>query len=52
MTPTTALAAPPDTEPSDHAHGPAHGPTGFVRRYIFSTDHKVIGIQYIVHGAR
>ena len=23
---------------------------GFVRRYIFSTDHKVIGIQYIVTG--
>ncbi len=26
-------------------HGPAHG---FVRRYIFSTDHKVIGIQYFL----
>ena len=24
----------------------AGGPTGFIRRYIFSTDHKVIGIQY------
>lgn len=24
----------------------AGGPTGFVRKYIFSTDHKVIGIQY------
>src|SRR5512139_3361525 len=23
-----------------------HAPTGFIRRYIFSTDHKVIGIQY------
>ncbi len=23
---------------------------GFVRRYVFSTDHKVIGIQYIVTG--
>jgi cytochrome c oxidase subunit 1 len=25
-----------------------HGPTSFVRRYIFSTDHKIIGIQYLV----
>ncbi|HKP13764.1 MAG TPA: cbb3-type cytochrome c oxidase subunit I [Blastocatellia bacterium] len=23
-----------------------HGPESFVRRYVFSTDHKVIGIQY------
>ncbi|HEX7176936.1 MAG TPA: cbb3-type cytochrome c oxidase subunit I [Pyrinomonadaceae bacterium] len=27
-----------------HHHGP---PTGFIRKYIFSIDHKVIGIQYI-----
>jgi cytochrome c oxidase subunit 1 len=27
------------------AHGHA-APTGFIRRYIFSTDHKVIGMQY------
>ncbi len=27
-----------------HAHQP---PSGFIRKYIFSTDHKVIGIQYI-----
>lgn len=25
-------------------------PRGFLRRYVFSTDHKVIGIQYIVTG--
>jgi cytochrome c oxidase subunit 1 len=25
---------------------PHHAPTGFIRRYIFSLDHKVIGIQY------
>ncbi len=37
---------------ADVAH-PAHGevhrhepPTGFIRKYIFSVDHKVIGIQY------
>jgi cytochrome c oxidase subunit 1 len=27
-----------------------HAEVGFVRRYIFSTDHKVIGIQYIITG--
>ena len=26
----------------------AHEPVGFIRRYIFSTDHKVIGIQYLL----
>src|SRR3990170_1566007 len=29
----------------------AHGPTSFLRRYIFSTDHKVIGIQYLLTAA-
>ena len=30
-----------------HAHAVAHeAPKSFMRRYIFSTDHKVIGIQY------
>jgi len=28
-----------------HAH---HAPTSFVSRYIFSMDHKVIGIQYLI----
>ena len=27
-------------------HGQAELPTGFIRKYIFSTDHKVVGIQY------
>ena len=30
---------------SDHGHA---GPTGFWRKYIFSVDHKVIGIQYLI----
>src|SRR5947207_5505014 len=33
------------------AHAEVHGhaaPTGFIRKYIFSIDHKVIGIQYIL----
>src|ERR1043166_5826982 len=32
-------------------HGEVHGhpaPSGFIRKYIFSIDHKVIGIQYIL----
>ena len=30
----------------DHAHDHAHAEPGFWSKYIFSTDHKVIGIQY------
>ncbi len=33
------------THDSGGAH---HPPTGFIRRYIFSLDHKVIGIQYFL----
>ena len=32
---------------ADHIHPE---PQGFVRRYIFSIDHKIIGIQYIITG--
>ncbi len=33
---------------SETAHAAVHkAPTGFIRKYIFSLDHKVIGIQYI-----
>src|SRR5450755_4768053 len=32
----------------DHAHD--HHEIGFIRSYIFSTDHKVIGIQYLWGG--
>src|SRR2546430_3979348 len=32
-----------------HEEGHRHpAPTGFIRNYIFSLDHKVIGIQYII----
>ena len=30
-----------DAHHDDHHHDP-----GFIRKYIFSTDHKMIGIQY------
>src|ERR1700683_3622830 len=32
---------------ADHIHPE---PQGFVRRYVFSIDHKIIGIQYIITG--
>ena len=37
----------------DHGHddhGHEHHELGFIRTYIFSTDHKTIGIQYIIGG--
>jgi cytochrome c oxidase subunit 1 len=36
----------PASRPDDHGH---QAP-GFIRKYVFSTDHKVIGIQYILTG--
>jgi cytochrome c oxidase subunit 1 len=36
----------------DHAHDAAHAhghhELGFVKKYVFSTDHKIIGIQFLV----
>ena len=31
---------------SAHAHVEHHAPTGFLRKHVFSLDHKVIGKQY------
>ena len=37
--------------PKPHvAHEVHHEELGFWRKYVFSTDHKVIGIQYAVTG--
>src|SRR5262249_245631 len=33
-----------------HGHEHAHEELGFWRKYVFSTDHKVIGIQYAITG--
>ncbi len=30
-----------------HAHDAHHHDIGFVKKYIFSTDHKIIGIQFL-----
>jgi cytochrome c oxidase subunit 1 len=35
------------SSPVAHTH---HAPQGFIRKYIFSVDHKVIGIQYYFLG--
>ena len=40
-----AVAAVPAGGIADHVHPE---PQGFVRRYVFSLDHKIIGIQYII----
>ena len=34
----------------EHAHDHAHEELGFWRKYVFSQDHKVIGIQYTITG--
>ncbi len=44
---TTVEQFPPHRGGDDHGHGDhAHHDPGFWRTYIFSTDHKIIGIQY------
>ena len=37
----------PMTQPPPAAHGHAHHEPGFLRKYIFSTDHKMIGKQFL-----
>jgi cytochrome c oxidase subunit 1 len=31
-----------------HAAVHGHHELGFIRKYIFSTDHKIIGLQYMI----
>src|SRR5687767_5926348 len=33
-----------------HAHGHAHPELGFLKKYVFSVDHKIIGIQFLFMG--
>src|SRR5207253_2985299 len=33
-----------------HAHGHGHAEIGFLKKYIFSADHKIIGIQFLFIG--
>ena len=46
MSQPAAVAAPPPHV----AHEAHHEELGFWRKYVFSTDHKVIGIQYAITG--
>ncbi|MDQ6940486.1 MAG: cbb3-type cytochrome c oxidase subunit I, partial [Verrucomicrobiota bacterium] len=49
MDASTDLAHAHPTHHDEHAHD-HHHELGFWRKYIFSTDHKVIGIQYGISG--
>ena len=41
----TTIAATPHGESAAHAHADDRS---FIRKYIFSTDHKIIGIQFLI----
>ena len=41
-----ATAAHSDTHATDHGHDDHHHEEPFWRKYMFSTDHKMIGMQY------
>ncbi|MGH7821045.1 MAG: cytochrome c oxidase subunit I [Candidatus Binatia bacterium] len=40
----------PAKKEAAHVHVGEHEKLGFLRKYVFSTDHKMIGIQYTVTG--
>ena len=53
MEEATTNVPPADVHEGEHIHAgaPAHHhgpPTSFIRKYVFSVDHKVIGIQYLL----
>src|SRR5271156_5591659 len=56
LPPSAEVSAAPAPAASAHGHdhhddhGHEHHELGFIRSYIFSTDHKVIGIQYLWGG--
>ena len=37
-----------ESHSDDHAHGHDHHEIGFIKKYVFSTDHKIIGIQFLI----
>jgi len=45
-----AVSAHPSSTHGHDDHGHEHHELGFWRSYVFSTDHKVIGVQYIIGG--
>jgi cytochrome c oxidase subunit 1 len=49
MSTTTTLSATSHHD-HDHGHDEAHHEPGFWQKWVFSTDHKMIGVQYGVTG--
>src|SRR4026208_2539856 len=47
MDATTHPHGTPETHHHDE-HGDEHHELGFWRKYVFSTDHKIIGLQYLI----
>ena len=45
-----AVGEVPSTSPLEAPAAAHEAPTGFLRKYVFSVDHKVIGIQYLFTG--
>jgi cytochrome c oxidase subunit 1 len=43
-----AVAAPQHSALAEHVH---HAPKSFINRYIFTLDHKIIGLQYMITGS-
>src|SRR5258708_18778630 len=50
MSEPTTVAAPKPHDAHEAHHEAHHEELGFWRTYVFSTDHKVIGIQYAITG--
>src|ERR1700683_864159 len=48
--PMTAIPAPTAAHSQGHAQDHAHEEFGFLKKYIFSTDHKIIGIEFLFLG--
>jgi cytochrome c oxidase subunit 1 len=44
------MSAAAHTHDHSHDHAHDHHEPGFIKKYIFSTDHKTIGIQYAISG--
>ena len=44
------MSAAAPTHDQAHDHGHDHHELGFIQKYLWSTDHKVIGVQYAISG--
>jgi heme/copper-type cytochrome/quinol oxidase subunit 1 len=46
----TATSRPLAGHAGEHGHAHAHQEIGFMKKYVFSTDHKIIGLQFLFMG--